>query len=222
MILGITGKAQSGKDTACKIIQATHAYRNSKINFWKKEFTEFEFIKNSIEQDEVISLCKKHAFADALKECASLILGENRFMFEENSFKESPTSLELYNKDGERMTNRQFLQYFGTEVGRAIDEDLWVKVLMNKYQLEMDNWEREIDSEPIWIVPDVRFPNEAEAIRKAGGQIWKIERPGVEPVSPHVSEQLIDSIPYDIVIENSQDLDAYIKCVIMAYNTTFK
>lgn len=221
MILGITGKAQSGKDTACKIIQLVHLFRHYASNSIKQEKSEFEFVKDNIENPYTVD-CVKCAFADALKECASLILGEDRFLFEENSFKESPTSLELYNKDGERMTNRQFLQYFGTEVGRAIDKDLWVKVLMNKYQTEMDNWAKEIENEPIWIVPDVRFPNEAEAIRKTGGQIWKIERPGVEPVNPHVSEQLIDTIPCDIVIENSQDLDAYIKCVIMAYNTTFK
>lgn len=153
---------------------------------------------------------EKHAFADKLKECASIILGVPRFMFESGEFKESFTSLPLSNKEGEPMTNREFLQYFGTEVGRNIDRDLWVKSLMYSYGRDKENY---------WVIPDVRFPNEAEAIRNAGGVLWKIEREG-SGAGNHISEKLIDSIGVDIVIENNLDMKYYIKAVILAYNDT--
>lgn len=153
---------------------------------------------------------EKHAFADKLKECASIILGVPRFMFESGEFKESFTSLPLSNKEGEPMTNREFLQYFGTEVGRNIDRDLWVKSLMYSYGRDKENY---------WVIPDVRFPNEAEAIRNAGGVLWKIEREG-SGAGNHISEKLIDSIKVDIIIENNLDMKYYIKAITLAYNDT--
>ena len=151
---------------------------------------------------------EKHAFADKLKECASTILGVPRFMFESGKFKESFTSLPLSNKEGEPMTNREFLQYFGTEVGRSIDKDLWIKALMYSYGHNNKNH---------WIIPDVRFPNEADAIRNAGGVLWKVERDG-SGAGNHISEKLIDDIKVDVVIENNLDMKYYIKAIIMAYS----
>ena len=153
---------------------------------------------------------EKHAFADKLKECASTILGVPRFMFESGEFKESFTSLPLSNKEGEPMTNREFLQYFGTEVGRSIDKNLWIKALMYSYGR---------DKESHWIIPDVRFPNEADAIRNAGGVLWKIERDG-SGAGNHISEKLIDDIMVDIIIENNLDMKYYIKAITLAYDDT--
>lgn len=208
MIIGITGKAQSGKDTACRIVQLINTVD---YDCACSEGEGEKYILDNV--DNILPMTcmwEKHAFADKLKECASTILGVPRFMFESGEFKESFTSLPLSNKEGEPMTNREFLQYFGTEVGRSIDKDLWIKALMYSYGR---------DKESHWIVPDVRFPNEADAIRNAGGVLWKIERDG-SGAGNHISEKLIDDIMVDIIIENNLDMKYYIKAITLAYNDT--
>lgn len=212
MIIGITGKAQSGKDTACKIVQLVDYYRYLLGDEERLKISEEDFVLENLNNGTIFigSRWEKHAFADKLKECASIILGVPRFMFESGEFKESFTSLPLSNKEGEPMTNREFLQYFGTEVGRSIDKDLWIKALMYSYGR---------DKESHWIVPDVRFPNEADAIRNAGGVLWKIERDG-SGAGNHISEKLIDDIMVDIIIENNLDMKYYIKAITLAYNDT--
>lgn len=208
MIIGITGKAQSGKDTACRIVQLINTVDYDCACL---EGEGEKYILDNV--DSILPMTcmwEKHAFADKLKECASTILGVPRFMFESGEFKESFTSLPLSNKEGEPMTNREFLQYFGTEVGRSIDKDLWIKALMYSYGR---------DKESHWIVPDVRFPNEADAIRDAGGVLWKIERDG-SGAGNHISEKLIDDIMVDIIIENNLDMKYYIKAITLAYNDT--
>lgn len=60
---------------------------------------------------------------------------------------------------------REILQYIGTELGRnLVDEDIWIKRLLAK-----------IDSNDNVLVTDVRFPNEVEALQKAGFNIVRIE-----------------------------------------------
>lgn len=208
MIIGITGKAQSGKDTACRIVQLINTVD---YDCACSEGEGEKYILDNVDNILPITcMWEKHAFADKLKECASIILGVPRFMFESGEFKESFTSLPLSNKEGEPMTNREFLQYFGTEVGRSIDKNLWIKALMYSYGR---------DKESHWIIPDVRFPNEADAIRNAGGVLWKIEREG-SGAGNHMSEKLIDNIMVDIIIENNLDMKYYIKAITMAYNDT--
>lgn len=208
MIIGITGKAQSGKDTACRIVQLINTVD---YDCACSEGEGEKYILDNVDNILPITcMWEKHAFADKLKECASIILGVPRFMFESGEFKESFTSLPLSNKEGEPMTNREFLQYFGTEVGRSIDKNLWIKALMYSYGRDKENH---------WIIPDVRFPNEADAIRNAGGVLWKIEREG-SGAGNHISEKLIDDIMVDIIIENNLDMKYYIKAITMAYNDT--
>lgn len=74
---------------------------------------------------------------------------------------------------------REILQTLGTEVGRALHPDVWVRRMLR----DMTLWEEErqvpkarSQCSPIWVVPDVRFPNEAAAVREAGGVILKVRR----------------------------------------------
>lgn len=77
---------------------------------------------------------------------------------------------------------RWLLQYVGTDIGRAIDPDIWAAMLAN----EIGRTEGSV------VVPDVRFENEAAVIEALGGEVWRIVRPncpgGVEHGAGHVSE----------------------------------
>lgn len=79
-------------------------------------------------------------------------------------------------------TPRWAMQTIGTEWGRnLIDANLWIRA-----------WRAAVDRLPAGtpvVVDDCRFPNEAEAIRAAGGIIVRIERPGAGTASAHESEQ---------------------------------
>lgn len=87
---------------------------------------------------------------------------------------------------------RRLLQNMGTEVGRQIiDPDLWVKISM-----------RDLRITDQVVFTDVRFKNEAEAIKMMGGNVWRINRPGVEALNSHSSENSMDGWNYDLILTN--------------------
>jgi hypothetical protein len=89
---------------------------------------------------------------------------------------------------------RVLLQRMGTEVGRKLfGEDFWVLAAFK-------------DVCPKAVFTDVRFPNEANAIKLLGGTVWRIERPGYAPVNTHPSETALDDWCFDEVIQNSGNL----------------
>jgi hypothetical protein len=100
-------------------------------------------------------------------------------------------------------TVRDFLQLLGTDAIRnGLHSNAWVNALMADYKpAKMDQY-----NPSNWIVTDVRFPNEAEAIKDRGGIIIRIDRPGVEPVNAHPSEIALDNWDFDYKIANVSDL----------------
>jgi Domain of unknown function (DUF4406) len=84
---------------------------------------------------------------------------------------------------------RQLLQRLGTEGGRvALGADVWVKALFSQ------------PTAARVVVPDVRFENEAAAIRARGGKVIRINREGIGPVNDHVSDQI--SFETDFEVDN--------------------
>ncbi|MFJ3974858.1 hypothetical protein [Streptomyces sp. NPDC090021] len=93
---------------------------------------------------------------------------------------------------------RRLLQRCGTEAGRGILGDhVWVDALF-----------RDFESWGPTVVSDVRFPNEADAIRERGGLVVRIERPGQRPITAagHSSENALGGYLYDDVILNDGSL----------------
>lgn len=94
---------------------------------------------------------------------------------------------------------RAFLQRLGTEAGRKVlGENVWVDASMQRAS-EFDNY--------CWS--DVRFLNEAAAIRDRGGFIVRIERPGAGldgEAANHASETELASIEPDHIIQNTGTL----------------
>ena len=91
---------------------------------------------------------------------------------------------------------RRLLQAMGTELGRETwSQDFWIDRLFAGARIYP------------WVISDVRFPNEAQAIEDRGGEVWRIERPGYGPVNDHVSEVALDGWDFDKTIVNDGDLD---------------
>ncbi|MFI1799826.1 hypothetical protein ACH427_21075 [Streptomyces sp. NPDC020379] len=90
---------------------------------------------------------------------------------------------------------RELLQRCGTEAGRNnLGPDVWVNALFSDFA----DWDRPT------VITDVRFPNEAEAIRARGGLLVRIDRPGQAPIdgADHISEQALVDWPVDAVVIN--------------------
>jgi hypothetical protein len=91
---------------------------------------------------------------------------------------------------------RRLLQRLGTEAGRRIlGDDIWIDTLFHAH------------SSGRIVVSDVRFPNEAEAIKDRGGIMVRISRPGYGPVNGHPSETALDSFDFDAHIMNDGSID---------------
>lgn len=74
-------------------------------------------------------------------------------------------------------TPRYAMQTMGTEWGRVgFDENLWVRVWNQKAIRLLANGNSV-------VVDDCRFPNEAEAVKRLGGEIWEIEAD--KPLNPN-------------------------------------
>ena len=93
---------------------------------------------------------------------------------------------------------RQALQTFGTTAGRSLNPDIWIIHLEKRIRSHLQTF-------PIVIVPDVRFPNEAEWVRKNGTLIF-IRRPGIEGQTighgDHITEKGLPPLKNEIIIKN--------------------
>lgn len=90
---------------------------------------------------------------------------------------------------------RHLMQEYGTDVRRKDDKDYWVK-----------EWKRAAVGDI--LVDDVRFLNEAAAVRELGGKIIRLTRPDLNASGGHVSETEMADILPDYTIETSLgDLD---------------
>lgn len=225
MIIGISGKKQSGKDTVCNIIKALDIYYNEELEISNKG-TVVEFVKSCMSgrfgtleaYRNILSRWEKHSFADSLKLSLGIILNVPRHKFEDEEFKRSYSK--VLKLDGKTFyTYRELLQIMGTEVCRTISSDIWIRSLMDRYEQEYQDMcslylnSISLYDLPCWIVPDVRFPDEANAIVEKNGFIIRINRPTAEG-DVHISETAMDDYNnYRFTIENDKDIDSLILAV---------
>jgi hypothetical protein len=136
---------------------------------------------------------RRLAFADALKEVTALLANEPVEHFHDPVLKEAHCpSL--------GMTRRRALQNVGQGMRQSLHDSIWLDKVIGQW--------REMNV-PV-VVSDVRYPNEAEAIRAVGGLIVRIERPGFTGLqgdaAAHTSEAGIPDNLVDAVIVNDGTL----------------
>jgi hypothetical protein len=178
MIIGLTGYAQSGKDTVANILVKNYGYT-------------------------------RIAFADKIRE----------FLYETNPMYDSVVGEPLFvrakvDRDGWEEAKkspqiRRLLQNSGVAARKLFGEDFWVNQAVNG-----------MDIDGSYVIADVRFENEADKIKAAGGQIWRIKRLGVDPINGHVSETQMDGYPVDQIFINNgtvEDLESLIKTRMAGY-----
>lgn len=115
---------------------------------------------------------RRESFANTLKDAVSSVFGWDRTMLEGRTkeareWREEVDSWWAERLDMPTLTPRWVLQYWGTEVCRkGFHDDIWIASLENKLRNSRDHV----------VISDCRFPNEIEAIKKAGGMIVWVQR----------------------------------------------
>jgi hypothetical protein len=166
MIIAICGHKFSGKSTVARLLHNATGY-------------------------EVVS------FADKLKDITCVLSGCTREHLEDYDFKETqlvPDYLRPYCLNAEKPTFRAFLQHFGSEVMRGVNDNIWIDCTLSNCGENA-------------IISDCRFPNEAKAVKARGGIVIKVVRPDVKASDSHQSETMIDEIVPDYTLYNDTTLE---------------
>ncbi len=158
--------------------------------------------------DDDKKTCTIKSWADNLKKVTSIITGVD--------------ISELYSQDGKmkvcpifNKTYRVLLQEIGTDVMRnTFDQDVWVKSTLAN-----------CSPDEIYIIPDTRFPNEAQAVKSCDGILIKVVgdpekiRENATSAAQHESEialALYDG--WDFIIENNSTIEDLYEKVKLVYN----
>ena len=158
---------------------------------------------------------KKVSFADKLKDGVSAVFGWDRQMLEgdtDESRKWREQKDQFWTQEtGEEITPRLILQLFGTDCMRnGFFDGIWVSLV--KQEL-LKNKQKN------YVIPDVRFENEAKMIRSLGGKICQVRRGpdplwfrlykdlGEIPTDVHKSEWAWANIQMDYILSNDTTLD---------------
>ena len=96
---------------------------------------------------------------------------------------------------------RELLQLLGTEGGRqTLGTDIWVDTLFSQ------------PHKARLVISDLRFENEAAEVKRRGGCVIRVDRPGIGPINGHISEKL--NFEADITIyNNGTPYEAYMKII---------
>jgi hypothetical protein len=91
---------------------------------------------------------------------------------------------------------RTLLQRLGVGARNIFGDEFWISQVFHS-----------MDKTSEYVITDVRFENEAMMLKLMGGQLWRIKRPGVEPVNSHISERDLDGYAVDKILKNEGTLE---------------
>lgn len=231
MIISLSGRAGSGKDTVGSIIQyLTH----STVKENELTFREFSILKFSQEAFD----WKIKKWADSLRKVTALLLNVDVEYTYTEEFKETTLPEEWgtivkasYGQEYiDYMTGRDFLQKLGTDAIRnGLHPNTWVNALLSQYQKSLVSNRRfhrmelftEEDEDlqfneeyPKWIITDTRFPNELDAIKKLDALTIRVNRgEQANSANLHESETALDNAVFDYVIENDSSIEELVQKV---------
>ena len=162
MIIGLSGYAQSGKDSTAELLCLNYGYT-------------------------------RLAFADPMRQALMIINPRLDSITRVSDFV-GDYGWDVAKKNPEV---RRLLQVLGTDFGRKmLGDDVWINIALSG-----------IKSEDKIVISDVRYPNEAQAIKNLSGSLWRINRHNHSAVNGHTSEHAMDNYMFNHVIYNDGTLD---------------
>lgn len=187
MRIGIAGLAGAGKDTAAQII--SKHLRLPCVAFAKPihEAAKYVFVDLCLERGvKELPLPFGNTGLNLTKNIAQSIINECNLDLSDEELQIALKVAFTNRETGqiyEELSPRKFMQLFGTEFGRNIDEKIWVRAVENKYS--------------DCVISDVRFTNELAICNV----VVIVEREGSGTEGNHISENLatrLASCPRDV------------------------
>lgn len=202
MIIGITGKARSGKDTFAKL------FAEALFDATGRRFILMAYaheLKKRVQKDFDLSY--------------EQLWGNEKEVKDFRYYKMPRTSPATVRAAESELpepywTPREILQAYG-QFFRTIDYDFWVKELFKTIA------DKEFENV---IVTDVRHPNEADPIRERGGYIIRLIRENKDKIhgEQHISETAMDDYEVDFDVVNNQGLEQLMETAVGTVRTIFE
>lgn len=221
LILGISGRKQSGKSTIGNFILSLYL---AKLGYCEKIYmdedgqllisdilgdTRYEGVfdikrlSDTYNDPRFIQAINKlnskvkiYNFADILKTdiCINMLGLTYDQCYGTDDNKNEMTNIVWNDK---KLSARDVMQVVGTDIFRKLDTNVWVRSTINKIIR---------DKPDLAVITDCRFPNEVESIKQSGGKVIRLTRNPFQ--SDHLSETVLDKDNYDwsnfdYVVENS-------------------
>lgn len=186
MLIGIGGYARAGKDAVASVLEAQHGFRRT-------------YMSAPLEQALLV-----------LNPWVMVTSAEARSLTEQSEYGSPFYSgcieyARLHSKVGYEVSKsvsnvRELLQRLGTEVVRnMIGTDTWIRLAQAKIA------ELSADGSNV-VVTGIRYFNELDMVREAGGISWWIERAGVSAVNGHTSDNTLSASDFEVVLQNNGSL----------------
>jgi hypothetical protein len=185
VIIGVAGKARSGKDTFADYLEnLLMGYDFLKTGFAVE-------LKRQVMRD--FNLSYEQLYGNLKEE------PDDRYRKVINT-RPFCTGLGKGELPDYRWTPREIMQKYG-EFMRSVDRDYWIKALFRS--AEERNY-------PNILITDVRYKNEADACKERGGYLIQVIRENRDMIanSEHISETDLDNYKdFDFIVENNSSLD---------------
>jgi hypothetical protein len=228
MIIGFSGKKQSGKSTSSNFIislfiaqleiaKKVSINANGQIvvsdllndNNYSGIFDLSNINRNDFVLNKVAEKLDKHikvySFADPLKKdiCMNILGLTYEQCYGSDEEKNTLTDLTWDNK---QLTGREAMEIIGTNIFRTLKNNVWVEATIKKIKEEKPS---------IAIIADCRFPNEADSIKAEGGKVLRLTRNPFD--SSAKAEVALDKDNYDwsnfdYICDNA-NMDIYNQCM---------
>lgn len=236
MIIGISGRKQSGKTTTgnfiaslkmaelgiCNKIDIDHCGRivisdilgdKNYAGILDISIRNNDYMLNKLYK-ALDPHIKVYSFADSLKQgiCMDILGLTYDQCYGSDDDKNSLTDILWENIPDNKhdkkgpMTAREVMEVIGTDIFRRIKDDVWVSATLRKI---------EQDKTSIAIVVDCRFPNEVDSIKAHGGKVIRLTRNPFD--SSATAEMALDSHKYDWTnfdyVCNNENMSIYDQCM---------
>lgn len=217
MIIGLTGKKRSGKDTCANYIESLCDEQNRychKIAFadylkftlsinWQNyngvNLSYKDFDGHGIDREFKLDMTQDQ-FEDYMLRCVAHL--------KRNGLKGDTPKIPVINNN--EFTIRKFLQTLGTDIVVSMDKMYWVDIVFNYIN-------KRIPKSHTIVITDCRQIHEIEAIRSHNGKVIHIKK-NTNTNDNHITEQDLQILEGDIVIENNSSLEDFYKKVKNEYS----
>lgn len=201
LFLAVSGKIGAGKDTVAPLLVKELGYEDALHESFARPLRDevnhvIDCIRKAATLEEALAFVERELEATNCATAVEALYEDVKNEVVRNAYDRTPST-------------RKALQWWGTEVRRAVDEDYWVKKAMAQSLHTL------AEGTSIYVT-DSRFPNEADCILGVKGSVVRllvspeeqerriVARDGKGPAPEaleHVSEVAMDDYAFPIVVD---------------------